>query len=42
MSFETLLVIYGAAYGVAIILLGISLDRAYLRDRKKFRDGESQ
>ena len=38
MKFETFLVIYAAV----IILLGISLDRAYLRGKKKFSDGESQ
>ena len=38
MKFETFLVIYAAV----IILLGISLDRAYLRGEKKFGDGESQ
>jgi len=38
MNFETFLVIYGAA----TILIGISIDRAYLRGKKKFRDGERQ
>ena len=38
MNFETFLVIYAAVFTV----VGISLDRAYLRGKKKFRDGERQ
>lgn len=38
MNFETFLVIYAAVFAV----IGISLDRAYLRGKKKFRDGERQ